>query len=75
MAIQYTMPEVICVAGIVTLFHAPALAEEVVSDHHQPYVKSVATTCHGALHIRTGLHRAPGATTKALERSHVPMRD
>ena len=28
-----------------------------------------------AIHIRTGLHRATGETTKAIERSHVPTRD
>src|SRR5918912_2312927 len=49
--------------------------DEVVTDHHQPYIKAVATTCPGALHIRTGLHRAHGETTKAVERSHVPTRD
>ena len=55
---------------------APAFVpHEVVTDHHQPYIKAVATTCPGALHIRTGLHRARGETTKAVERSHVPMRD
>jgi putative transposase len=48
---------------------------EVVTDHHQPYIKAVATTCPGALHIRTGLHRAHGETTKTIERSHVPTRD
>jgi transposase-like protein len=47
----------------------------VITDHHQPYVKAVATTCPGAFHIRTGLHRARGETTKPVERSHVPMRD
>jgi putative transposase len=51
------------------------IPDEVVTDHHQPYVKAVATTCPGAHHIRTGLHRARGETTKAIERSHVPMRD
>ena len=51
------------------------LPNEVVTDHHQPYVKAVATTCPGAQHIRTGLHRACGETTKAIERSHVPTRD
>ena len=51
------------------------IPDEVVTDHHQPYVKAVATTCPGAQHIRTGLHRARGETTKAIERSHVPMRD
>jgi len=51
------------------------IPDEVVTDHHQPYVKAVATTCHGAQHIRTGLHRVRGETTKTIERSHVPMRD
>jgi transposase-like protein len=51
------------------------IPDEVVTDHHQPYVKAVATICLGARHIRTGLHRARGETTKAIERSHVPMRD
>jgi putative transposase len=51
------------------------MPNQVVTDHHQPYSKAVATTCPGALHIRTGLHRACGETTKAVERSHVPTRD
>ena len=51
------------------------IPHEVVTDHHQPYIKAVATTCPGARHIRTGLHRARGETTKAIERSHVPTRD
>src|SRR5260370_33932032 len=51
------------------------IPSEVVTDHHQPYVKAVAITCLGAQHVRTGLHLARGETTKAIERSHVPMRD
>jgi putative transposase len=51
------------------------IPDEVMTDHHQPYIKAVATMCPGALHIRTGLHRARGVTTKAVERSHVPTRD
>ena len=35
----------------------------------------MATTGPGAQHVRTGLHRVRGETTKAVERSHVPMRD
>ena len=46
-----------------------------ITDRHQPYIKAVATTCPGAVHIRTGLHHARGETTKAVERSHVPTRD
>ena len=48
---------------------------EVITDRHQPSIKAVATTCPGAVHIRTGLHRARGETTQAVERSHVPTRD
>jgi transposase-like protein len=51
------------------------IPHEVITDRHQPYVKAVATTCPGAVHIRTGLHRARGETTRAVERSHVPTRD
>jgi hypothetical protein len=51
------------------------IPHEVVSDQHQPYIKAVATTCPGVLHIRTGLHRARGEATRAVERGHVPTRD
>jgi len=54
---------------------ARVIPDEVITDYHQPYVKAVATTCPGAQHVRTGLHRARGETTKAVERSHVPTRD
>src|ERR687886_506564 len=51
------------------------MPHEVITDRHRPYIKAVATACPGARHIRTGLHRARGETTKAVERSHVPIRD
>jgi hypothetical protein len=35
----------------------------------------VATTVPAARHIRTGLHRARGETTKPIERSHIATRD
>jgi transposase-like protein len=47
----------------------------VISDHHQPYVKAVQEALPDAEHVRTGLHRARGETTKPIERSHVPTRD
>jgi len=47
----------------------------IVSDHHQPYIKAVANTVPRARHIRTGVHRARGETTKPIERSHVATRD
>jgi|GEM_PF-219226 len=48
---------------------------QVISDHHQPYVRAVQEVLPGAEHVRTGLHRARGETTKAIERSHVFTRD
>ena len=47
----------------------------VVSDHHQPYVKAIQEVLPEAEHVRTGLHRASGETTKPIERSHVFTRD
>jgi len=46
-----------------------------ISDHHQPYIQAVQEVFPAATHLRTGLHRAHGATTKSIERSHVPTRD
>ncbi len=48
---------------------------QAVSDHHQPYVKAVQEMLPEAEHVRTGLHRARGETTKPIERSHVFTRD
>jgi transposase-like protein len=47
----------------------------IITDHHQPYVKAVATVILFARHVRTGLHRRRGYTTQPIERSHVPTRD
>ncbi len=49
--------------------------EAVSTDHHQPYVRAVATVIQLARHIRTGLPRCRGSTTQPIERSHVPTRD
>jgi putative transposase len=35
----------------------------VITDHHQPYVKAVATVIPLARHVRTGLHRRRGYVT------------
>jgi transposase-like protein len=48
---------------------------QVVSDRHQPCVKAEKGILPGATHIRTGLHRRRGETTKSIERSHVAIRD
>jgi len=47
----------------------------VVSDHHQPYIQAVREVFPEAMHVRTGLHRAHGETTKCVERSHIATRD
>jgi putative transposase len=47
----------------------------IVGDHHRPYIKAVASAVPLARHIRTGLHRDRGETTKPIERSHVATRD
>ena len=47
----------------------------IITDHHQPYVKAVATVIPFARHVRTGLHRCRGYTTQPIECSHVPTRD
>jgi transposase-like protein len=47
----------------------------VIMDHHQPYVKAVAAVIPFARHVRTGLHRRRGYTTRPIELSHVPIRD
>ena len=62
-------------------FFEPALGRSgqvpsvIVTDHHQPYVKAIQRSVPTAVHIRSGLHRATGQTTKPIERSHVPTRD
>jgi transposase-like protein len=47
----------------------------IITDHHQPYVKAIQRAVPTAVHIRSGLHRATGETTKPIERSHVLTRD
>jgi IS6 family transposase len=47
----------------------------IVTDHHQPYIKAIQRTVPSAMHLRSGLHRVTGETTKPIERSHVPIRD
>jgi transposase-like protein len=48
---------------------------QVITDHHQPYIKAVKEVFPAAMHVRTGLHRARGETTKPVERSHIATRD
>jgi transposase-like protein len=48
---------------------------EVVTDKHQAYLRAVRQHLPDAKHRRTGLHRTRAVTTKAIERSHVPIKD
>src|SRR5262245_27013858 len=47
-----------------TLGSVGAAPTTVVSDHHQPYVAAAQEVLPAARHVRTGLHRAHGETTK-----------
>jgi len=47
----------------------------IVSDHYQSSIQAVQAVFPAATHVRTGLHRARGETTKCVERSHIPTRD
>jgi IS6 family transposase len=47
----------------------------VITDKHASYRRAVRRRSWRARHIRTGLHRARGETTKPVERSHVPVKD
>jgi transposase, IS6 family len=47
----------------------------VVTDKHPASRRAVRRRTWRATHVRTGLHRARGETTKAIERSHVPIKD
>jgi putative transposase len=49
---------------------------EVVTDKHQAsYVGAVRKHASEAMRVRSGLHRARGQTTKAIERSHLPIKE
>jgi IS6 family transposase len=48
---------------------------EAITDKHQAYVRAVRKHAGEAVHVRTGLHRASGQPTKAIERSHVPIKE
>ena len=47
----------------------------IITDHHQPYIKAIQRSVLTAVHVRSGLHRVAGETTKPIERSHAPTRD
>ena len=49
---------------------------EVVTDKHQASdVGAVRKHASEAMRVRSGLHRARGQTTKAIERSHLPIKE
>jgi putative transposase len=58
-----------------TLSRAGLTPHSIISDYHRPYIKAVASSVPQARHIRTGLRRTKGETTKPIERSHVATRD
>jgi transposase-like protein len=52
-----------------------AQPDTVVTDKHPAYGRAVRRHARRAAHVRTGLHRARGETTKPVERSHAPIKD
>jgi transposase-like protein len=50
--------------------------EEVITDGHPAYRRATKENALEAVHIVTGLHRAPGhPTPQPIERAHVPVKD
>jgi transposase-like protein len=52
-----------------------ARPETVITDNHPAYGRAVCRHVPRATHVRTGVHRARGETTKAVERGHAPVKD
>jgi|SRR5689334_20749718 transposase-like protein len=52
--------------------HAPT---DVITDRHEPYVKAIPAVLPDATHVRTGLRRANGETTRCIARRHSATRD
>ena len=52
-----------------------ARPETVITDKHAAYGRAVRRHVPRAAHIRTGLHRTRGETTKPVKRSHAPIKD
>jgi transposase, IS6 family len=47
----------------------------VITDEHAAYRRAVRRLSWRARHIRTGLHRARGETTRSIVRAHLPIKD
>ena len=47
----------------------------IVTDKHPAYRRAIRRHARRARHVRTGLHRTRGETTKPIERSHVLIKD
>ena len=52
-----------------------ARPDTVITDKHPAYGRAVRRHVPRATHVRTGLHRTRGETTKPIERSHAPVKD
>src|SRR5688500_14222542 len=52
-----------------------ARPDMVITDKHPAYGRAIRRHAPRAIHVRTGLHRVRGETTKAIERSHAPVKD
>ena len=52
-----------------------ARPDTVITDKHAAYGRAVRRHVPRAAHVRTGLHRSRGETTRVIERSHAPVKD
>ncbi len=60
---------------VLATYRRRATPDAVITDKHPAYVRAVREEAPGAMHTQSGLHRANGPDTKAIERSHVPTKD
>jgi len=60
---------------VLALYRRRAAPDEVITDKHPAYARTVREEVPGARHTQSGLHRAHGPNTKPIERSHLPTKD
>jgi len=60
---------------VLATYRRRATPDAVITDKHPAYVRAVREEGPSARHTQSGVHRASGPDTKAIERSHVPTKD
>ncbi len=60
---------------VLATYRRRANPDEVITDKHPAYARAIREEVPKATHTPSGLHRASGPDTKAIERSHLPTKD